>query len=213
MKKQNLIRFAQSLVLLPVMTSSFSLGDLQKTEHADNLLAKINIETPVSSALNQVKEIEVLSKEAKASAINAYFEDRGMPLAGHGMGLVLAAEKYDLDYRLLAAIAVRETTGGEHACPKTYQRTGDMGYKYNVFGWGSCKIKFKSYEHGFEILAKNLSGNNPNTAFHYEDKNTKEILQAYNPPSIVPRYAEQVMKIMDTIGPADLGNTGELAKS
>ncbi|MDP9249560.1 MAG: hypothetical protein M3M85_03580 [bacterium] len=213
MKNKNLIRFVQSLVLLPVMTSSFSLGDLQNTKTADNILAKINIETEGASAVNPAKDSEVLTRETRAQAIDAYFKERQMPLSGHGMGMVLAAEKYDLDYRLLAAIATRETTGGQQACPVTYSRTGDMGYRYNVFGWGSCKIKFQSYEDGFEVLARNLSGNNPNTAFHYADKDTKGILQAYNPPSIVPRYAEQVMNIMNTIGPANLGTVEGLAQS
>jgi len=213
MKNNNLIRFVQSLVLLPVITSSFSMGELQNTKPADAVLAKINIETEGVPAFNQAKAPEVLTKASRAAAIDAYFKERNMPLAGHGMGMVLAAEKYDLDYRLLAAIATRETTGGQQACPATYKRTGDIGYKFNVFGWGSCKIKFKSYEDAFEVLAKNLSGNNPNTAFHYEDKNTKEILQAYNPPSIVPRYADQVINIMNAIGPADLGTVEALAKS
>ena len=31
-----------------------------------------------------------------------------------------------------------------------------------------------------------------------------QILRAYNPPSIVPRYAEQVISIMNTIGPIDI---------
>lgn len=212
MKSKNLIRFAQSLVLLPVITSSFSIGELQKNETGENLLAKINIETEGASILNPIEASDVLTLEARANAIDAYFKARNMPLEGHGMGMVLAAEKYGLDYRLLAAIAVRETTGGLAACPVTYKRTGDMGYKYNVFGWGSCKIKFKSYEDAFEVLARNLSGANENTAKHYAGKDTKGILQAYNPPSIVPRYADQVMAIMNSIGPADLEHPEALAK-
>jgi hypothetical protein len=39
---------------------------------------------------------------------------------------------------------------------------------------------------------------------HYSGKTTKEILEKYNPPSVVPDYASQVMKIMDTIGDKDM---------
>ena len=208
MKKNNLIRFVQSLVMLPMITSPLALGNIDKIETTQSaLVQKINIDAKGTLALNKIAEAEAELLEAKAEAIDTYFRERGMPLAGHGMGMVLAAEKYDLDYRLLAAIAVRETTGGLAACPVTYKRTGDMGYKYNVFGWGSCKIRFESYEAGFEVLAKNLSGNNPKTAYHYDDKTTKEILRAYNPPSIVPRYAEQVITIMDNIGKQDVAIT------
>jgi len=110
--------------------------------------------------------------------------------------MVEEAEKNGIDWRLLPAIAVRESTGGKHACKKV---------KNSFFGWGSCKINFKSTEEAIEVVAKNLGGNNPNTDHHYAGKTTKEILQKYNPPSVVPRYAEQVMNIMDTIGEADLG--------
>ena len=204
MKNNNLIRFVQSLVLLPVITSSFSMGELQNTKTADAVLAKINIETEGVPAFNQAKASEVLTKASRAAAIDAYFKERNMPLAGHGMKMVEEAEKYGLDWRLLAAISVRESTGGKFACKKA---------TYSAFGWGSCKINFKSYDHGIEVVARNLGGNNPNTARHYADKDTKAILQAYNPPSIVPRYADQVINIMNAIGPADLGTVEALAKS
>ncbi len=137
---------------------------------------------------------EIEGRKAKAEAIDTYFKDHGMPLAGTGMKMVLEAEKNDLDWRLLPAIAVRESTGGKFACKKV---------TFSSFGWGSCKINFKSHDHAIETVARNLGGNNPKTSHHYDEKTTKEILQAYNPPSIVPRYAEQVMSIMESIGRED----------
>ncbi|MBI2631265.1 glucosaminidase domain-containing protein [Candidatus Nomurabacteria bacterium] len=205
MKKNNLIRFAQSLVLLPMITSPLALGSIQSIEASPSVLVqKINIEAGSTITLNKVTDTEAELLKAKAEAIDAYFSDRDMPLAGMGIKMVEEAEKNGLDWRLLPAIAVRESTGGKFACKKA---------TFNPFGWGSCKIGFKSNEHAIEIVAKNLGGNNPNTARHYEDKDTKVILRAYNPPSIAPRYAEQVMNIMNTIGPANLGTVEALAKS
>ena len=91
----------------------------------------------------------------------------------------------------MAAIAVRESTGGKFDCKKV---------ENNPFGWGSCKIGFDTIDESIETVARNLGGNNPNTAYHYSGKDTKAILQKYNPPSIVPRYAQQVMSIMNEIG-------------
>ncbi len=119
-----------------------------------------------------------------------------MPLYGYGAKMIEEANKNDLDWRLLPAIAVRESTGGKFACKKV---------KFNPFGWGSCKIGFNSYDNAIETVAKNLGGNNPRTKMHYEDKTTEEILKAYNPPSIVPKYVPQVLKIMENIGKSDLG--------
>jgi len=204
MKNKNLIRFLNSLVLLPVVATSFSLGGPQSIENSRSVLAKINIEAEGTFALNLAEDPEALTKAARADAIDAYFQGRAMPLAGTGKIMVQEAEKNGLDWRLLPAIAVRESTGGKNACKRVAN---------NPFGWGSCKIGFESNKHAIEILAKNLGGNNPNTAYHYSDKTTREILRAYNPPSIVPRYADQVISIMNTIGAEDLGAIIEVASS
>ena len=183
-------------MLLPTLTmSGASMGPISH--------AVIDIVNSPSITSVEKKNIDLTLEEEKirtkkAESIDAYFRARGMPLEGTGMKMVLEAEKNDLDWRLLPAISVRESTGGKHACKKA---------TYSAFGWGSCKINFKSNEHGIETVAHNLGGNNPKTAHHYDDKTTKEILRAYNPPSIVPRYAEQVMAIMDNIGDREVGNT------
>ncbi len=154
------------------------------------LLQKQNNEGLSLFNFNQVvdKDAEIL--KIKAGAVDKYFEDRGLPLAGYGMKLVVEAEKNELDWRLVAAIAMRESTGGKFACKNASN---------NAFGWGSCKIGFKTINDAIETVARNLGGNNPKTAHHYDNKTTTQILRAYNPPSVVLRYAEQVIAIMDTI--------------
>ena len=204
MKKNNLIRFLQSLVLLPVMTMALPLGTAYKTGInsgiPQNILAQQqNINSLRTLAINQAVDMEAESNakilKAKVEAIDAYFAEHDMPLEGTGMKMVEEAEKNGLDWRLLPAIAIRESTGGKNDCKKVSN---------NPFGWGSCKISFKSNEEAIEVVAKNLGGNNPNTAKHYDNKTSKQILQAYNPPSIIPHYAQQVMSIMKDIGDEDL---------
>lgn len=158
-------------------------------------MQKENIETNGLLTFNQVLDRKAENLKAKAEAIDVYFELRGMPLAGMGMKMVEEAEKNNLDWRLLPAIAVRESTGGKFKCKKV---------ENNPFGWGSCKISFNSLDEAIETVAKNLGGNNPKTSRHYDNKSIKQILRAYNPPSIVPRYAEQVISIMNDIGEADV---------
>ncbi len=190
MKKNKLVYYVQSLVLLPVMSMSI-LGGAHNTEIAQNvLIPKFNIvmQSDTDIALQKVREME-------ADAINAYFKSKDMPLEGTGMKMVLEAEKNDLDWRLLPAIAIRESTGGKNDCNRV---------RNNVFGWGSCKIGFKSIGEAIEVVAWNLGGNNPNTERHYDNKTTKQILRAYNPPSVILNYASQVMSIMKSIGDADM---------
>jgi len=200
MKKNNLIRFAQSLVLLPVMTMSFSLSGIHNIGTSQNVLVqKVNIEANGILALNQAVDpkagLNAQILKAQAETIDAYFAGHDMPLVGMGMKMAEEADLNNIDWRLLPAIAVRESTGGKNACDKV---------KNNSFGWGSCKIGFNSEAEAIETVARNLGGNNPNTAHHYDNKTIKQILRAYNPPYIVPRYAEQVMSIMKSIGDAEI---------
>ncbi len=200
MNKNNLIRFAQSLILLPFVAGTpVPMGSILTNTTRDTVqtvfIQKQNIEAHDLIAFNQELDQKAKDLKAKADAIDIYFRDHGMPLAGQGEKMVIEAEKNDLDWRLIPAIAVRESTGGRNDCIKV---------ENNPFGWGSCKIGFDTVEEAIETVAKNLGGNNPNTERHYADKTTKQILRAYNPPSIVLRYAEQVMKIMSDIGPEDI---------
>jgi len=196
MKKNNLIRFVQSLVILPVLTMPIVFPGIHNTEISQNVLAqKVNIETNGTTTLNQTIDPEVALQKIEADAIDAYFKANDMPLLGTGMKMVLEAEKNGIDWRLLPAIAVRESSGGKNDCNKVSN---------NPFGWNSCKVGFNSIDEAIETVALNLGGNNPITARHYDNKTVKQILQAYNPPYIVPKYAEQVMAIMKNIGAEDM---------
>ena len=198
MKNKKLIQFAQSLILLPVVTFSMPFGTVPKNDidtavqNTQAVLSqKQNIGVSSLFAFNQAIDKEAQVLKIKADAIDAYFKAHDMPLVGTGLKMAKEAEKNDLDWRLVAAIAIRESTGGKFDCKKVDN---------NPFGWGSCKIGFDSLDEAIETVARNISGNNPKTAYHYAGKNTKEILQKYNPPSIVARYAQQVMSIMKEIG-------------
>ena len=207
MENKKLIRFVESFVLLPVMTIGMPLGNISKDSvnlvltPQSVLSQKLNTEASSLFAFNQAVDKEAQILKLKADAIDAYFKEHDMPLEGTGMKMAKEAQKQGLDWRLLAAIAVRESTGGRNDCIKV---------KNNPFGWGSCKIGFNSLDEAIETLALNLSGNNPSTARHYDNKTTEEILKEYNPPSIVPHYAKQVMSIMDDIGDINLGEQTEV---
>ncbi len=212
MTNKKLIRFVESFVLLPIITMSgvsidqSSIGPIVESAPSVTqgaftsqavLLEKFNVASGVfvrNSAKEEEAKLEEEVRAKKAEAIDAYFRKYDMPLVGTGLKMVEEAEKNGIDWRLLPAIAVRESTGGKHAC---------KGVTYSAFGWGSCKINFDSNEEAIETVARNLGGNNPNTDHHYAGKTTKEILQKYNPPSVVRNYANQVMNIMDAIGLAD----------
>ena len=127
-----------------------------------------------------------MTRQTRADAIDSFYKSRSMPLAGQGMNFVLISEKYGLDWRLLPAVAVRESSGGKQACYN------------NPFGWGSCKIKFNSYKESIDIVGKNLGGANAGTSRYYAGKSNKEKLYYYN-GTVVPTYPDEVLNIMDMI--------------
>ena len=143
-----------------------------------------------SLEIDPVTKVEVSVedlRDQKAAAIDSFFKKRSMPLEGKGKTFVLVAEKYGLDWRLLPAIAIRESSGGKAACG------------HNPFGWGSCKLSnFVSYEQAIEALGKNLGGANPRTSRYYAGNTTMEKLYHYN-GSVEPAYPGEVVAIMKMI--------------
>lgn len=194
MKKQttNLVR---GLVLIPFL----SLGSPLTMIHSNfAFLGNDGLGAPTSFAVDGTDKAAADALQAKealnlerAQKIDTYFSDRDMPLEGYGAKLVKAADKYDIDWRLLPAIAIKESTGGKFACGN------------NPFGWASCKIRFKSIDAAIETVARNLGGENPATEQYYKDATTKEILHSYN-GAVVPTYTAGVLKFMDLIDNVDL---------
>lgn len=124
--------------------------------------------------------------DSRAESIDGYFAARSMPLAGYGKKFAEEAYRNGIDWRLLPAIAVRESSGGKQACG------------HNPFGWNSCRTDFASTEEAIGYVAWNLGGNNPRTRAYYSG-DTKAKLQSYN-GTVNPRYPAEVLSIMDQIG-------------
>jgi len=172
MKKQT-IQFVRGLVLIPFLTTGSPLAMFNTNFAFKNLALAPRV---------SVEDEQV----TYAKKIDAYFAKRNMPLEGYGVKLAQVAADNDLDWRLMPAIAIKESTGGKFACHN------------NPFGWGSCKIKFKSFDEAIEIVAMNLGGNNPRTERYYKDKTTVEKLHHYN-NSVVPTYTGEILEFMELI--------------
>lgn len=203
MENKKLIRFVESLVLLPITTFSLPFGNIPENNVNPSFgpeivfLQKLNTANDLLS-INQEIDQKAKILEMRAFAIDAYFKKYDMPLFGTGMKMVQEAEKNNLDWRLLPGIATIESTGGKFACKKVPN---------NPFGWGSCKpgFGFESMDESIENIALHLGGNKESTAKYYKGKNTREILQKYNPPTVVHNYADKVIHVMNKIGAENLG--------
>ncbi|MBU1896050.1 hypothetical protein KJ641_04250 [Patescibacteria group bacterium] len=116
--------------------------------------------------------------------IEAYFEKYNMPLAGHGQTFVDVADTCEIDWRLLPAIAVQESTGG-----KFMQLN-------NPFGWGGAQIPFESIDDAIREVGYHLCGFNSSTDQWYSTTSTYKKLYYYN-GTVAPTYPNEVIWIMD----------------
>ena len=180
-------KFVYALFLV---SSTLTTGGIPQAEQSEVSNQMGIIETIVS---NVTQEIESFSPviDTRAERIDAYFERVNAPLAGQGKYFVEAADKNGIDWTLLPAIAMMESTGGKF-----------QAKAFNPFGWNcpkTCRHGFDNYAEAINIVAENLGGNNERTAKYYANKSTKQILETYNPPSIRADYVPLVVSIMKKI--------------
>ena len=108
----------------------------------------------------------------RANALNKFFTKYNSPLIGKEKEFIEIADKYELDYRLVPAIAGMEST----LCKKIPHQSN------NCWGWGvygNNVIRFESFEAGAEEVAKGLAQN-------YVDKGLdtpERIAPVYTPPN------------------------------
>ena len=160
--------------------------------HEDALLRAPQL-SPLALQTDQervAREREEAQRREEVRKIRHYFNRYHLPLAKYAEEFVESAHRYGIDWRLLPAIGFIESTGGKFACGNG---------SHNAFGWHSCKKHFRSYRESIDFISKNLAGKYPKTARYYRGKSVRGILEAYNPPSVVPDYADKVMHQMDII--------------
>ena len=148
------------------------------TRRSDGTMSVTPAEVFMSA--EQLKEQD--TNYQKAKKIETYLKvNRGnAPLAAYADKFVEVANKYNLDYRLLPAISVMESSGGKV-----------LFRPYNAWGWG--KLSFTSFEQGIETVGKGLS------KYYARGKDTvEEIAPTYCPPNAT-NWAKNVRQFMNEI--------------
>ena len=152
-----------------------------------NPTAVISNYTQTTSATldsSEIQEQKEAVKDERATRLNNYFAKWDMPLEGYGEKFVTEADKYGLDWKLMPAIGVQESSGGKYL------------KNNNPFGWGSAEIKFNNFNEAIEELAKNLGGQDPDTSRYYKDADLDNILWHYN-GSVNKTYPGKIKYIMN----------------
>jgi hypothetical protein len=116
----------------------------------------------------------VSGSDARISIVTDYLRSYNSPMASAAPAFVNVADKYDLDWRLLVAIAGKESSFGKYIPPGSY----------NAWGWGiptgaQRGIGFGSWEEGIETVGRGLR-----TQYFNKGYDTlMKIESRYTPPS------------------------------
>jgi hypothetical protein len=119
--------------------------------------------------------------DPRLTALRTFFKRGECPAVEYAREFLEAADRYELDWRLLPSISYVESTGGKAA------------RNNNIFGWDSGRAQFSSPAEGIHEVGYRLA----HSAL-YRDKDLDEMLETYNPDA---SYAEKVKSVMRQIAP------------
>jgi hypothetical protein len=121
----------------------------------------------------------VAPQDHRVSRLETFFKSYNCPTPLHVEEYLSAADIYEIDYRLLPAISLLESTCG------SYER------RNNHWGWAGAQTGFSTVAAGIHYIASQLA-ENP----YYKDKTLEEKLLMYNPDR---HYLASVRRLMRQI--------------
>lgn len=138
--------------------------------------------------LNPLPAKPAVSTDPRLIRIRQYFLERDCPAHRYAEDFILAADRHQLDWRLLPSLSMVESTGGKEA------------RNNNMFGWDNCDVGFETDRHGIYHVAARLSESK-----FYKGKTLDQKLRTYNPKR---EYGKRVKFVMAQLGPHQLAPEG-----
>lgn len=125
------------------------------------------------------------SADPRIAALTAFFTKYKCPELSFDLipDYLNAADKNNLNYRILPAISVQESSCGRHYPVLTN----------NLWGWDSARTSFPSLREGLNFVAERLAN-----GYYYKGKTLDQILHAYNPNAL---YAPKIKALTKEIAP------------
>lgn len=123
--------------------------------------------------------------DARKEALTRFFDKHQSKLTRYVDEFLAAADRHQLDWRLLPGLAMIESSGGKY-----YQHG-------NIFGWDSGRTHFSSIEACIQHVARRLAESPV-----YRGKSVTGILTTYNPAR--KDYALKVLEKMRELAPDHL---------
>lgn len=135
----------------------------------------------IASTADQAPPVAVIpAPDPRVVRLERFFHHYNCPLPYHITDYLRASDGYQLDYRLLPAISIRESQ-----CGVAEQMAN------NHWGYHPSQQSFPTVEAGIDYVARQLA-----LGFYYQGKSLQEKLFVYNPR---PAYPVEVQAIMRQI--------------
>lgn len=133
---------------------------------------------------------DIEKADGRPLIIKGFFEQYKAILANHSQTFVEVADKYNLDYRLLPAIAMQESNGGKKVIKNSYNPFG-----YGIYG--DLVVRFQSWEEAIERVGKALKEDYIGQGLTTPVK----IMAKYTPPSLAKGgiWAKGVSSFMEEL--------------
>lgn len=116
--------------------------------YASHQIHKPNYQALPAANSNSVVSVE--NRDGRIKNLDDFFRNYNSPLEGHAETIVSEADKHKIDYRLLPAIAMQEST----LCKKIIKDS------YNCWGFGIYKGKvtrFENYDEAIETITRTMA--------------------------------------------------------
>lgn len=132
---------------------------------------------------------EIQKKDARAKIIEDFFKGYKAPLEDFADEFIAVSQKYNLDWRLLPAIAMQESNGGKRVIENSNNPFG-----YGIYG--GTVLKFGSFEEAIERVGKGLREDYLNKGL----KTPNQIMAKYTPPAVpTGSWAKGVSTFMEEL--------------
>lgn len=116
-----------------------------------NILAMSETGTAATLAFHVASDT---TSDTRASRLRMFLKSYDSPLAAEADTFVAEADKYNLDWKLVAAIAGVESTFGKHIPTGSYN-----GWGWGIFTGASDGVHFKNWADGIAVVSEGLRTN------------------------------------------------------
>ncbi|MFC1649855.1 hypothetical protein ACFL2C_04060 [Patescibacteria group bacterium] len=179
------ITLVVSFFSLRIINTQNSQGEVLGVDQAS--YGQVRVYSPRKTEVPSVSG-EVILKDARPEILRKYMRVRNSPLEDYAEFIVEVSDQHGLDYRLLTAIAQKES-GICRVIPED---------SYNCWGWGihsKGTLRFDNYEQAIQTVARGLKK-------EYIDKgyvSIEEIMSKWVPHSPEGVWAKDVQAYMDEL--------------